>query len=65
MKAFLSDGLAIDQALTDRYATIAFRPEIPEENERSFDISAPSTDRRKITEQILSDIDLLIAEVEA
>jgi hypothetical protein len=64
-KAFLTDSLAIDKALTDRYTTISFRPEIPEENERSFQITAPSTERSSVTQQLLTDIDLLIAEVDA
>ena len=64
-KAFLNDSLAIDKTLTDRYTTISFRPEIPEESERSFEIVAPSTERVSVTQQLLSDIELLIAEVNA
>jgi hypothetical protein len=64
LKAHISHSLAIDESLTKHYPTIAFRPEIPEESERSFEITMPSQERRTNSANLLSDIDLFISEVE-
>jgi hypothetical protein len=60
----VKDCIELDDTLTKEFGVVHFRPEIPEEGERTFDVTVPDPKRRAAAEALNHQVREFISELE-